>query len=211
LLGFEVVGVQTSLQTSANVTFDYEKFYTVKTDFGRTDTYKVFSFIHSILRDVVMLFVIIILNMLVLKELKAFTNRRKFLTGAPPAQPSRVPSNFDQTSVTLTTTGPVNQSVLVAQRAEKRKCVMILFTGLMYGLGHVGQAVANFHSKFAYNASYDAWFCVYFVAIKLLNLSYAINFFLYYFFNAQFKKYANETMTLIAFPVRRFFGKNFTN
>jgi hypothetical protein len=203
LLGYSVVSVKVSLQTIANVTSEYEKFYTVKTTFGQTDTFKVFSLIHSILRDVVMLFVILLLNVLVLKELKAFTKRRMFLTGDVGAT-----SYGEHTAVTLTTTGPVNQSVLVAQRAETRKCVMILLTGLMFGLGHIGQAVANFQSKFAYNASYDAWFCVYFVAIRLFNLSYAVNFFLYYFFNAQFKKYANETIAFIVYPVKGFLDKS---
>jgi hypothetical protein len=72
LLGFEVVGVQTSLQTRANVTFDYEKFYTVKTSFGRTDTYKVFSLIHSVIRDFIILLIILVLNVFILGEMRAF-------------------------------------------------------------------------------------------------------------------------------------------
>jgi hypothetical protein len=220
LLGYAVVGAQVSLQTTANVTFEYEKFYTVKTSFGRTDTYKVFSFSHSVFRDFIILLIILLLNALILAEMRAFTKRRILLTGGVATHVAHTALTVDNTSVggvtshsartpsTVASTGQVSGSVLVAQRAQNRRCVLILLTGLMYGLGHIGQVVTNFHTKYAYNASYDAWFCVYFVAIRLLNLSYAVNFFLYYFFNTQFKKYANETIALIAFPVRVFFSKS---
>jgi hypothetical protein len=144
-----------------------------------------------------MLIVILLLNMLILRELKAFTKRRILLTGAT-----------SHTATTLASVAPVSESVLIGQRAEKRRCRLILFTGLMYVLGHAVQAISNFQSSFFYNESYDAWFCVYFVASTLLNLSYAVNFFLYYFFNTQFKKYANETIALLSFPVRGFLGKS---
>jgi hypothetical protein len=185
------VDVRKSGESSTNSSVNFEKYYySAKTSLGKTETIKYLVLVHSLIRDALILLIILPLNLLILKEIRTFTKRRIQLAGF--------------TTATSTSNGEGSESVLVAQRAEKRKCVMIIVTCLVYSLGHLGNLVSGLQAYYFFDPTQTGWYCVYFLSNKLLVMSYAFNFFIYYFFNSQFKRYANETMALIAFPVRGF-------
>jgi hypothetical protein len=176
-------------ETTANGTsltyYEYQYFKTASTSFAKTDVLKFFSLFHTIFRDVIILFLILVLNVLILIEMRRVTKFRLMLAQDHSDDDHHVKKNH---------------SVLTALRAERKRCIMVLLTGLVYGCGHVGNAVTNAHWHF-FRTNLHVWYCLQFAANQLLMFSYAIPFILYYFFNSQFKRFANQSILLLLYPI----------
>jgi hypothetical protein len=192
LFGWVVVGVDMSRavnETSANGTttfvFEYQIFKTVRTSFAKSSLLKFLSVFRTMLRDVVLLLIILVLNMLILIEMRRVTVAKRRLV-----QNSAHPHVTAESTPSVAKV-PESHLVLTALQAQRKRCMMVLVTGMVYSFGHVGMAVVNMQGHFFPDNS-TIWFCLQFAANQLLKTSYAIPFFSYYFFNNQFNKYANQ-------------------
>jgi hypothetical protein len=175
-------------ETSVNGTTAFFVEYKIaKTSFGKSRVFKFLSSFRTILRDIALLIVTIVLNTLILIEMRSVTlaKRRLILNSSTPSHAT------DESDTSVVKAPPQSHLVSTAVQAERKRCIMVLVTGLVYGFGHVGQAVVNLQGNFFTHGS-TVWLCLQFLATHLLKTSYAISFFSYYFFNNQFKKYANQ-------------------
>jgi hypothetical protein len=153
-----------------NQTTYYTYYYSAWNDFHKSDTFKIVdsilqSFI-ALFRDLVLGIVLIIINILILLEIKQVTQRRIFLT-----------------TDGLTTSPPTtSQSVRVSLQAERRKSFMTIATGINFLLGHSLYA-AN-HLGLVIDSKvylFDQWICFNYIAFWLFKISYTNSFFFYYF------------------------------
>jgi hypothetical protein len=82
--------------------------------------------------------------------------------------------------------GEENATVKATLKAEKRKMIMILLTGINYFIGHSLNFVDTVFRFFFLSSPLTS--CLELLAYIFLTLSYATPFFFYYFFNKIFKK-----------------------
>lgn len=146
----------------------------------------------ALIRDVLFLVVLIILNILILLELRKVTKRRiEMSTSTHESHHSMTGSR-----------PPRDKNVQLALSAERKKAFMILATGLSYLLGHsllaaFQIATSLFNVKIMVE---QGWLCVFNIANELILISYGVSFFLYYAFNTQFRKYVKQDIGILLFP-----------
>jgi hypothetical protein len=175
--------------TVGNVTIlvnDYYTYYSqYYTDFEYTVANSSWQVAQFLFRDLVLAVALIVINILILAQIKQMTQRRLMLTGGH-----------------NNTTGVTDPSVLAAMNAERKRSIMIVLTGLNFVLGHslnvAWRIIDNFIIK---HASSPMWVCFSFAAYTLVAIAYATPFFFYYFFNTHFMKCANRTMKYIFYPL----------
>jgi hypothetical protein len=171
---------------SENQTINYTYYFSSYADFHYSEANKVMSLTSSLFRDMLLFVTLIVINTLILIQMKQMTQRRIVLVSSAP------------------TTSPLsaNKSVRMSLHAEKRKSLMIIATGANYLIGHFLYILITFSIATASPILYlDKWFCFAFVANSLLWFSYVTPFFLYYFFNIHFKVIANETVKYVLTPL----------
>jgi hypothetical protein len=98
----------------------------------------------------------------------------------------------DVIAPTLSTTA--SRSVMAAQKAEDKRSIMIVLTGVNYIAGHLLKIVYIIKINFLPHDQNQEWGCVSFAALILLSISYSTPLFFYYFFNTQFYKFANNNI-----------------
>ena len=146
----------------------YEHFYYKKSAFYHSSIGLAFRYAHVLLRDVIFFIVLIVVNMLILVEIKKSTHRKKKLT-----------ESFETN--------------LNAICAEKKKQLMIAMLSLNYICGHIGMVLFYMPYK---NAPFY-WSCFYYYAQIPFFISYITNAISYYAFNKNFKKFSHELIRYI--------------
>jgi hypothetical protein len=158
-----------------------EKFGYELTSFYFTDHYGKWLIVESLFKDVFVLIIILVLNVLILFKMKQTTNRRKALAGGAHKE-----STMSATAL---------RSVINAQAAEKKRNIMILLTGLNYGVSHIGFAISIIRTYFFANS--DFWACFHVITYWLQFMNSIDALFFYYFFNNHFKKFIHHDFKLI--------------
>jgi hypothetical protein len=180
----------TQVTSGGNQTENYTSFYYSYTAFGSSTTYNLLLVLVTLFRDLFLVVALIALNVLILIEIMKMRKRRINMT-------NKNPGAISNTSV-------MNQSVSKSLQAEKRKALMIVFTGINYFLCHsvylVFTITRDVYQNF-YSPSETGFLCFQFTAYFLLSLSYATPFFFYYFFNKQFNKFAKRALTVVFYPL----------
>jgi hypothetical protein len=179
--------------TVGNVTTVVTDYYTYYSDEYHAFEYTVanasWQVAQFLFRDLGLAVALIVINILILVQIKQMTQRRMMLTGG----------HNNTTAVT-------DPSVLAAMKAERKRSIMIVLTGLNFVLGHslnvAWRIIDNFIVK---HASTPVWMCVQFAAYTLVAIAYATPFFFYYFFNTHFMKCANQIMKVVFYPLWRVF------
>jgi hypothetical protein len=170
---------------TGNQTINYTYYYYANNDFLNTEAFKITVMTNYIFRDLVLPIALVVLNVLILIEIKRVTRRRIFLVS-------------DGLSTSLPTT---SHSVMLSLTAERRKLMMMIATGINFFLGRL-LGLLNaigyvFNLKLYY---FFEFYCILFFFYILYHLSYATPFFLYYFFNIHFRTFANDTLKLVLSP-----------
>jgi hypothetical protein len=129
------------------------------TQFGISDTILTLDFVHSLVRDGILVLLILILNILTLIEMRRLLVKKKLIL-------ANVRATFTQ-----------------ADKAEAHLTIMILLTGLIAIIGHGLYFLFNI-PYFSWRVSE----CIYPFVNFSYNLSYLINFFVYFFFNTMFRQ-----------------------
>jgi hypothetical protein len=124
---------------------------------------------------------LIVINLLILAQMRRMTQRRVSLASHCSA---------------------TDTSVIFAMKAERKRSILIVLTGVNYIGGHTLFVVFQIFFYFFINQN-DPWYCVKYASTTLLLTAYASPFFFYYFFNTQFFKYANRNLQFMFFPVWR--------
>jgi hypothetical protein len=102
----------------------------------------------------------------------------------------------------------MNESIVKALRAERRKAKMIFFTGLNFMIGHLAWLIYSLRNAVDLNFYTTPEFgCFFFFGDSLLYVSYATPFFFYYIFNTQFNKFANKTFKYAFYPLHFVYRK----
>jgi hypothetical protein len=179
---YRIASTNYQIAQTENHTFNYTYYVYAHSDFHNTDAYKITLVTNYIFRDFVLPIVLVVLNVLILIEIKRVTRRRIFLVS-------------DGLSTSPPTT---SQSVRVSLNAERRKLLMMIATGINYFLGHFLYFI--FAVSYSFNLKLYYFFelyCIDFISNILFWISYATPFFLYYFFNIHFRTFANDTFKLV--------------
>jgi hypothetical protein len=142
-------------------------------------------------RDLAVPITLLILNALILAQMRKITKRRIKLAGGGANNASRSAANVSSN----------HASVILAMRAERRRSIMILLTGVNYLLGHTLNVIKMIESYFNLSSDYLLWNCVSLASYGLLFISYQTSFFFYYFLNTQFNHCAKQTFKFLFFPV----------
>jgi hypothetical protein len=162
LITFSIATTDYQIPQSDNQTTIYTYYFYEYTNFTTTQAYKVINLTVALFRDLVLAIALIVLNMLILVEIKQVTQRRIFLTS-------------DGLTTSISTT---SESVRVSLHAERRKLLMIIATGVNYFLGHL---VMIIYSICLVNdlqvPELDQWYCFVFFAPMFLWISYTTPFF----------------------------------
>jgi hypothetical protein len=177
------------------VTENYTYYVYVFNEFGQTQIFYGLTLATSIFRDLFLVIVIIILNILILIEIKKATKRRIALT-------HRIDLKETRNTVPEAVSFQMSESVMKALKAEKQKAKMIFLSGLNFAIGHLAWLIFSLCNTFIpYFSNSSAYGCVDLVADFFLYVSYATPFFFYYYFNMQFKKFANRNLKLAFYPL----------
>jgi hypothetical protein len=177
-------------EDSIPLVYNYTYYYFGYTYFALSDVNQWLVVAQSLFRDLILMIVLVVINTLILFEIKKSTQRRIQL------------ANHGGHTSTLTTV--TNASVLNAVRAERRRAKLIVLSGLNYFFGHFGWLVYDSARAISPRLvlSYGSgWLCHVFVCEVLIAVSYTTPFFFYYFFNTQFKKFANGILRLVFYPI----------
>jgi hypothetical protein len=151
-----------------NETIHY--YYPKISKFGKRFLYTNKDFINSLMRDFILFIILVVLNVMILNLLIKVTKNRLTLVG-----------NNNH-----------NHLLTSSQKAERKKMVMIIATGLSYMIGHFPYFVYTLLVSYS-----DVGIFCYFQYINLLfHLSYVDGIFFYFSFNNIFK---NIFMELIPF------------
>jgi hypothetical protein len=186
------VSVDLEIPQGDNQTINYTYYYYTYTDFHYSLASKVIILTTYMIRDLIIGVALVVVNILILVQMKQVTQRRVGLTGGGAS----------------TSSLPTNKSVRAAMQAERRKSLMIISTGVNYLLGHVLKIVFIFGFMTDSPITYlDEWWCFNYVASLLLTTSYATPFLFYYFFNIHFRTYANEIIKILFTPLIFFFRR----
>jgi hypothetical protein len=159
---------------------NYTFYYLSITDFGKSTTFKLIEVSVSLFRDLFLAVVLIVLNTLILVQIKNATKNRIALNAGEG--------------------GAVSQAVKDSLRAEKRKAIMIGLTGVNYIIGHISYFILGVMFRLfpdVTNASINGWSCYSVAAVFIYYASYASPFFFYYFFNKHFKKFMKSNFMLV--------------
>ena len=138
------------------------------TPFFYTNFVKYMRYLHSIVRDFVIFIILVILNFFILIFLKKNTLRKKDLLKG-------------------------GHQTVSAEKAEKNNELMIMLIGINYLIGHFGSIL--YYVPFP--ASPQFWNCFYDFNLIPFYISYIVNNLMYYFFNKNFRKYANQNFKTI--------------
>ena len=183
--------------------FSYEGYFLRKiSDFAGTPAYKAFNILDNSLRDIGILVVLLILNFMILCLMRKSTQRRMKMA----AHGQNASEAAGKASVNVT----ANRAIRTAQRAERRKVYMILATGISFFFGHICNAIYYIMFNFKLNNFSSAeYFCFSLVAEWVLKLSYAVpSFFIYYFFNSHFNRFANDDFLWLIKPIYTRYKRN---
>jgi hypothetical protein len=181
-INFKIASFDYPITLADNQTVDYKYYNYTLTSFHKTEASKLIYPAVGLIRDIAPGIALIVINILILSEIKIVTQRRIYLTndGSP----------------------TTSQSVRVSVQAERRKILMIISTGINYFAGHtltsannLGLAIDSKLDKL------DQWLCFSFVVDVLFKLSYANSFFFYCFFNLHFRKFAYSTFKMFLYPL----------
>lgn len=143
--------------------------------------------VQALLRDIAFPAIIITLNLIILIEMKKITQRKMAVMGSSGKSMKR-------------------NSLTIAMQAEKKKCAMIVATGINYAVGHCMFAAFNTATATGAIFSSMSWNCVYMIGYVLLFISYGDSFIFYYIFNSQFRKYAIGNFWLVVKPITSLFS-----
>lgn len=160
------------------------------TSFHNSQPDKAFKVVHGVTRDVITLVVIVILNGLILISVKNKMARKKKLTsisvGTANQNASKTESSMTQhPTATFSVNGApkTREKLSRADRAAAKATTMVIMIGVNYLIGH---GLMFVYYCFLINPSVFKS-CLFNLALALLFLSFATPFFIYLFFNKNFK------------------------
>lgn len=134
-----------------------------KTEFHYSTSMKVFKLIHTFLRDVVLLIILVISNILIFLSIKSSVHLKKKST----------------ISKYKTKSSKVEQTI-------RRSRIMIISIGIVYLIGHI--PVNVYYMVLFFKGSTIWWNFYYMYCMILFYLYYSITFFIYLIFNKEFKR-----------------------
>jgi hypothetical protein len=161
-----------------NKTFQRNSSYFVvsKPSFYNTNAGKYLRLLHSFLRDILVPFCLLIINIYILLILRRLRKKKAVL------QKSGSSSTSNNNNIGLTASK--SQSL----RAENRKVKMIVAIGVNYFIGHLMIIIYYF----TLNDGGLFWFFIHSVGDIFFYISYITPFFIYYYGNNHFKNYINR-------------------
>jgi hypothetical protein len=159
-----------TIKKVSNHTYEYDY-----SKFGKTSLSNSLYMADSFIRDGFFLVVLIFLNALILSLLIKTTKRRRDL----------VRNNMNNSSL-----------LTIAQKAERKRMIMITLTGLNYMIGHSLFFVYNILPN---KDERDMGYCLFRYLYFFYIVSYANSIIFYYFFNSIFKRYLIGLIPFIQF------------
>jgi hypothetical protein len=199
----ETVGNTTTLVT------EYFNFYYIGTRediyFSQASNY--WSIIKYLFRDLGITITLLVVNLLILEQMGQSTKRRLKMAGAHKkanAAPTTtitatltvVNDNASEPAMSVT----ASRSVMAAQKAERKRSIMIVLTGVNYIVGHSLNVVHIYNIFFLISID-PLWYCISIVAKILISLAYTTPLLFYYFFNTHFYKFTNANLKRLIIPV----------
>lgn len=197
--------VQRFDESSNQTYYVYEYFNngTLNGDHEAFERYRYISYVlqtlQSVLRDLIFMLVIITLNVLILLQMIQASKRKLKLTNARilAEKIDIIKANQNKSQ---------HNKTMQRFRDERRKCFVIILIGLAYFLGHVSYLFFQFQRNFFASRQWlldfpDYWYLGQYISTFLLLLDYQISFYFYYFFNTHFRKYANQNLRYIVYPI----------
>jgi hypothetical protein len=163
---------------------NYTYYASALSTFGKSATYKWLDLTQSMFRDLFLAAVLILVNTLILVQIKNATKNRITLSAGEG--------------------GAVSQGVKDSLRAEKRKAIMISLTGVNYILGHSSYLILAIMFRLlptVVAVDLNGWSCYSVAAFAIYYASYATPFFFYFFFNKHFKKFMTRNLMFVVSPV----------
>ena len=137
------------------------------TEFGVSETILKLDFVNSLIRDGILVLLIFVLNVLTCIKMKRLLKKKRLILA----------------NVRVNTQ---------ARKSESHLTIMILLTGFIAIIGHGFYFLFNTPSFILMVSE-----CVYPIILFTYNLSYLINFFVYFFFNTMFRQCFLRLMCLI--------------
>jgi hypothetical protein len=193
---YETVGNSTTL-----VTEYYNAYYPSFSAFFFSPACTYWMIIKFLFRDFGLSIALVVINSLILGQMRKSTNRRLKIAGVFKIDNPIFTKN-EGGAIAPVTSATASRSVLAAQKAERKRSIMIILTGVNYIVGHSLYIVYTLNTFFFQSNRVD-WNCVTLAAKFLLSLAYSTPFFFYYFFNTHFYKIANTNIARFVIPVSK--------
>jgi hypothetical protein len=179
-----------------NRTHDYQEFYYTYLDFGRTLGFKILHTMDISFREIVCFLVLIVLNSLIVVEMKRVTERKiKMHSSATQPQQKSIahPTDATNTNTQNTNTNHAN----LASKAERKRAHMIVLTGVLYSFGNMGYLVFWINTSITQKPLADqpefwSWWAI--TAFTLWYVNASIPFWFYYLFNSVFHELTNKNL-----------------
>lgn len=151
----------------------------------------------SFIRDVLFLVVLVLINILILVELRRITKRKINLE-----------TDLSDSSNTRGKYTNASRPIQMAMNAETNKARMTVAIGANYFLGHSLYAVYQIATSLGVNpGEQPSWFCVYRVGLDLILLSYGSSFLINFSFNYRFREIAKENFKQVIDSLSALFTK----
>jgi hypothetical protein len=193
--------------TTTLVTEYYNYYYTNFGDFAFSPASTYWTLIRFLFRDLGLTIALLAINWLILAQMRQSTKRRLKMAGAHKTE-NAVPTTTATATLTVVEgsaaapamSATASRSVLAAQRAERKRSIMIVLTGVNYIFGHLLFIVYTINGYIIKTSTTESY-CVAYAAKTLLSIAYSTPFFFYYFFNTHFNKFFNTNVKNLMMPV----------
>lgn len=176
--------------TVNGTTYQVVEYYPATTLFETTELSFNLMLTESIVRDVLFPAILLILNGLILLRLKKVTYKR-----------------VDMQRSTLDSQQTQARMVQTAMNAERKKGKMIIAIGINYILGHMIYAAYQIAESLGVDPNVETqWLCVFIVGQQIILISFGTSFIIYYLFNSQFNRFANQNIKWVVTPFKKMFS-----
>jgi hypothetical protein len=191
------VGNTTYLKT-LNVSY-YTLIYTT---FDRSVIYSSLNVSLTIFRDIFLCMVILVLNVLILLQMREMTKRRIRLTASGfTAHHQNDARTITAGAVNTTVSVTAHQYVRVALKAERKKSIMIVLTGVNYVTCHILFPFVLMINQFVpYILNASVLSCLFSITRSMTYAAYTTPFLFYYFFNTHFKRLTHRNLRFMFYP-----------
>lgn len=198
-LKYDIVVVERTVVFNSTFNYTRQAASYPRTRFGSTIWPMIMYVYSSGMRDLVCFVVLLLFNLLILYEMRSSTRRKKQLNQRHHDIALNSINAATSIAAVVLMHASTNSRLYKASKAESRRAIMVVVSGVNYFLGHTGYFPMVI--GFSLNGFSPFWLCFVYVEVFLFYLSNVTCYIAFYFSNKLFRQYTNQNIKFLFYPL----------